>query len=274
MTERQPSTSTPESDASIPTEADAISALQRLGLSKYEASVFVALQKLETGTASEVDRVGSVPRSQVYGAAERLEQLGLIEVQQSNPIQYRAIDLDEARARLRARLDSEERDAFDYLESARGEHAEDTETQVDVWTVQGQATINNRIEELAEMADERIFFGAADVSMLNDAIVDALTAAARLGVDVTVISETPAVCERFAATDGIVTHVVCEDPMIETQSGRVLIVDSDTVLLSVLGSDELPDPDREAAIWSAGTGFAVVFIGLLDGWSNHYLDRD
>lgn len=254
-----------------PTEDDAISALQRLGLSKYEASAFVALQKLETGTASEVDRITDVPRSQVYGAAERLEELGLIEVQQSNPIQYRAIDLDEARARLRARLDNEEQNAFDYLESVRGEHAEETETQVDVWTVRGRETINDRIEELAALADDRILFGAAEMSMLNDAIVDTLTTAAESGVEVTVVSETPAVCERFAA-DGVVTHVVCEDPMIETQSGRVLIVDTDTVLLSVLGSNELSDPNREAAIWSAGTGFAVVFIGLLDGWFDHYLN--
>lgn len=255
-----------------PTEDDAISALQRLGLSKYEASVFVALQKLENGTASEVDRITDVPRSQVYGAAEHLEALGLIEVQQSNPIQYRSVDLDEARARLRARLDNEEQDAFDYLESVRGEHAEDSESQVDVWTSLGEATVSNRVVELAEMADNRILFGAAEETMLSDAIMDTLTTAADSGVEVTVVSENPAVCERFADADGIRTQVIHEDPMIEGHGGRVLTVDAETVLISVLGSEELPDPDREAAIWSAETGFATMLTGLIDRWFNYHLD--
>jgi sugar-specific transcriptional regulator TrmB len=256
-----------------PTEDDAISALQRLGLSKYEAAVFIALQKLGTGTASEVDRITEVPRSQVYGAADRLEELGLVEVQQSTPIQYRSIGLDEARERLRMRLDEEERHAFEYLETVRGECADDNETQVDVWTVQGVETINNRVVDLAGQANDRIFFGADNESMLDDAIVDTLTSAPA-GVDVTVVSENPAVCERFA-TDNVATHVLDEDPVstIEDRSGRVLVVDSDTVLLSILASDELPELNREAAIWSAGTGFAVVFIGLLDGWFGHYLDE-
>jgi sugar-specific transcriptional regulator TrmB len=256
-----------------PTENDAISALQRLGLSKYEAAVFIALQKLGTGTASEVDRITDVPRSQVYGAADRLEELGLVEVQQSTPIQYRSIGLDEARERLRMRLDEEERHAFEYLETVRGECADDEETQVDVWTVQGVETINNRVVDLAGQATDRIFFGADDESMLDDAIVDTLTSAPA-SVDVSIVSENPAVCERFD-TDNVTTHVLDEDPVsaIEDRSGRVLVVDSDTVLLSILAGDELPELNREAAIWSAGTGFAVVFIGLLDGWFGQYLDE-
>lgn len=254
------------------TEDDAISALQRLGLSKYEAAVFIALQKLGTGTASEVDSITDVPRSQVYGAAERLEELGLLEVQQSNPIQYRSVDLDEARTRLRTRLDEEEQHAFEYLETVHGERADDDETQVDVWTVQGAETISNRIADLAGQADNRLFFGAAEESMLDDAIVDTLTAAATAGVSVTVVSENPSVCERFAHSDRVVTHVLNEDPAIEDRSGRVLVVDTDTVLLSILASDELPELNREAAIWSAGTGFAIVFISLLDGWFGQHLD--
>jgi sugar-specific transcriptional regulator TrmB len=257
---------------STPTKGNAISALQRLGLSKYEAAVFIALQKLGTGTASEIDRITDVPRSQVYGTADQLEELGLVEVQQSNPIQYRSIDLDEARERLRMRLDEEERHAFEYLETVRGECTDDDETQVAVWTVQGAETINNRVVDLAGQANDRVIFGIDDESMMNDATVDTLTTAAAAGVDVTVISENPAVCERFAHDSRVMTHVVNDDPAIEDHSGRVLVVDSDTVLLSILAGEELPDLNREAAIWSAGTGFASVFIGLLDGWFEQHLD--
>lgn len=257
---------------STPAKGTAISALQRLGLSKYEAAVFIALQKLGIGTASDVDRITDVPRSQVYGAADRLEELGLIEVQQSNPIQYRSIDLDEARERLRMRLEEKERHAFEYLETVRGECADDDETQVAVWTVKGTETINNRVVDLAGQADSRVFFGADDTSMMDDGIVDTLTAAAAEGIDVIVISENPAVREQFDHTDNVLTCVMNEGPTIEDPSGRVLVVDDDTVLLSILASDELPEINQEAAIWSAGTGFASVFIRLLDGLFDQHLD--
>ena len=256
---------------STPSKGNAISALQRLGLSKYEAAVFIALQKLGIGTASEVDRITDVPRSQVYGAADRLEDLGLIEVQQSNPIQYRSVNLDEARERLRMRLEEEEQQAFEYLETVRDECADDDETQVAVWTVNGTETINNRLIDLAGQADSRVFFGADDTSMVNDEIIDTLTTAAATGVDVIVISENPEIRARFDHDDRVMTHVLSEDPAIEDHSGRILVVDDDTVLLSILAGDELPELDREAAIWSAGTGFASVFIGLLDGWFNQHI---
>ena len=54
-------------------EAGATESLQQLGLSQYEAEVFVALVKLGTGTAREVTQITDVPRSQVYGAAEALD---------------------------------------------------------------------------------------------------------------------------------------------------------------------------------------------------------
>lgn len=248
------------------TEDDAISALKRLGLSKYEAEVFIALQKLAIGTASEINRITDVPRSQVYGAAERLETLGLLEVQQSNPIQYRAIDLDEARERLRTRLDEAERHAFDHLETVHGEFAGDDETQEDIWTVQGIETVSDRIVSLAAEADERIVFGAAGESLLSDAIIDALAGAAERGIAVIVVSEDPTVCERFDAIDGITTQVITDEPAVDQRTARVLTVDTDTVLISVFGNEAMPEIRQEAAIWSTGTGFAVVLIGLLDGW--------
>ena len=50
----------------------------------------------------------------------------------------------------------------------------------------------------------------------------------------------------------------------------MLIVDADTVLLSVLG--EATDTRTETAIWSANTGFASVFVGLFEEWLDEFLD--
>ena len=250
---------------------DAVEALKRLGLSSYEAQVFIALQRLDTGTVRDVDRMTAVPRSQIYGAAEDLQERGLLDVQQSNPIQYRAVDLTEARTRLRERLEREQERAFDYLESTRNEFANERESQEDIWTVQGRDTIDDRVTRLIEGADDRVIFGARDAAVLDGAIAGALATASERDVDVTIISTNEAVKERFSPVTGTVVRAVPDAPDDE-RSGRFLVVDDDTVLISVLGGEEIPEVDHEAAIWSAETGFATVLVGLLDVWFDQYLE--
>lgn len=248
---------------------EAVAALKRLGLSSYEAQVFIALQRLDTGTVREIDQTTEVPRSQIYGAAEDLAERGLLDIQQSSPIQYRAVELDEARTRLRERLDREAERAFDYLEAAQQECPDESESQEDIWTVQGTETIDDRVVQLVEEADERVVFGARENGVLDDAIADALTAASERGVAVTLVGASTAVGERFG--EGIAVRAAPDAPD-DDRSGRVLVVDADTVLISVLGGEELPNVDHEAAIWSARTGFATVLVGLLDVWFDQYLE--
>ena len=250
---------------------EAVAALKRLGLSSYEAQVFIALQRLDTGVVRDVDRMTDVPRSQIYGAAEDLAERGLLDIQQSNPIQYRAVELDEARTRLRERLDREEERAFDYLESAREEFADESESQEDIWTVQGRETIDNRVVKLVTEANGRIVFGPREVTTLDEPIADALVAASERGVDVTVLTASDSVRERF--DDGEVTVSAVTGAPDDERSGRVLVVDADTVLISVLGGEELPGVRHEAAVWSSETGFAAVLVGLLDVWFTQYIDE-
>ena len=246
---------------------DAVAALERLGLSSYEARVFIALQRVASGTVRDVARLAEVPRSQVYGAAEDLAERGLIDVQQSNPIQYRAVGIEEARTRLRERLDREEERAFEYIEAARRERTAGSETREDIWTVRGRDTITDRVGRLVAAADDRVVHGVREPSALDGGVVDALTAAADRGVDVTVVSANEAVRERFADSPTVAVRTapdVAEDQC----SGRVLIVDADTLLLSVRGGPGIED---EAAIWSAETGFAAVLVNVLDAWFDVHL---
>lgn len=251
----------------------AIESLRRLGLSKYEAEVFIALQKLGTGTASDVDRITDVPRSQVYGAAESLEERGLVEVQQSNPIQYRAVTLEEARQRLRARVEREQEKAFGYLETVQGEFSETDEEKEDIWTIHGRETVSDRIGGLIADATDRIVLGT-DADMLDGVVVDALADRAAAGIEVVVVSTDEAVADRLDGADGvrvvsIPPEMLPEEP--KRHQGRILMVDDDTVLLSVLGDERNGIPE-ETAIWSAQTGFADVFVQMINGWFADVLD--
>ena len=240
-----------------PDEPDAIESFERLGLTAYEARVFIGLQRLGTGTAKEVSNEADVPRSQVYSTAESLESKGLLEMQQSSPLRYRPVSVAEARKTLGRRFESERERAFDYVEAVRNEPA-GTEEREDVWTVRGSDRIDDRTVDLLSEARDRILFGVRFSEQLTDEVERALTARATDAVDVFVVSEDSAVHERVDALEGITSARPPDGPGKDEQSGRIVIVDDTSILLSVVDDD-----GNETAIWSADSMFASVFIRLV-----------
>ena len=202
-------------------DEDAVGALKRLGLSTYEARVFVALQKLGTGSASEVADIADVPRSQVYGAAEDLEGRGLVDVEQSNPTRYRPVGVEEARERLYRQLRSESDAAFDYLESVREEYGA-TEESESIWTVRGQANVVSRTAQLVESAEAHVVYGTDDTTHLEPAVRDAVAGAVDAGVEVTVVSESAAVLD-VARDLGVRTVSVAQQPTPDMGAERVVM---------------------------------------------------
>src|SRR3972149_10895532 len=76
--------------------SDATSALERIGLSHYEALVFVNLARAGAATAREIARATGVNRVQTYRALEGLEGRGLVEVTLDRPKRYAARAINEA----------------------------------------------------------------------------------------------------------------------------------------------------------------------------------
>src|SRR2546425_12686460 len=70
--------------------AEASEALQRIGLSRYEALVFVNLARAGATTAGDVARASGVNRGQTYRALEGLEAPGLVEGTLVPPPRYAA----------------------------------------------------------------------------------------------------------------------------------------------------------------------------------------
>src|SRR3989442_9314321 len=70
--------------------SEASEALQRIGLSRYEALVFVNLARAGATTAGDVARVSGVNRVQTYRALEGLEARGVVEVTLDRPPRHAA----------------------------------------------------------------------------------------------------------------------------------------------------------------------------------------
>lgn len=249
-------------------DTDAIEGLKRLGLTTYEASVFVALQKLGSGTASDVSESTDVPRSQVYGAAEDLEERGLVEIRQATPTVYRPVPLEQARARLLDQLAQTGSETFDYLDSVRGT-ADQREESEAIWQIDGSDAVQSRALELLEEAESHILYAAENPSLLEADILAALASAADHDMTVIVGSDSPAVVDSIPAESGIQSLLLPEERELDISAGRLLVVDSDAILLSTFS---LSDASREVAFWTADTAFATLLVELAEAWYRHPFD--
>ncbi|MCU4718949.1 TrmB family transcriptional regulator [Halapricum hydrolyticum] len=243
-------------NATAMSEREAAEALETLGLSNYEAQVFVTLQRLGGGTAQGVSRHSEVPRSQVYGAADDLAERGLLEVIESSPKTYRPVELSTARQLLTERLERETTRAFDTLEELRA--SDRSPTGGDVATLRGRRPIDDRIATLVADADSTVVFVSPTAESLAETIATALRDAASSGVSVTVVTAEPSLRDRFAGTE-IDVFVMSEDNPADF-AGRALMVDDRTVLLA---AETDSSPVEEEALWTGDSSIGRILAAFM-----------
>ncbi|WP_181685781.1 TrmB family transcriptional regulator [Halorhabdus salina] len=236
---------------------DAVASLRRLGLSNYEARVFVALQQLGVGTAEAISDVSEVPRSQVYGAADDLAERGLVEVIETTPKEYRPVSLGAAREQLTAELERERERAFENLDTLReeGDHQHGGQG---VSTLRGRQPIDERIADLLHAATAAAVFVAPEVDSLSPGIAAALRERATAGIAVTLVTATEDLQDRFA-DDPIEVIVMGEDNPADF-AGRALLVDGATILLAVATDDGTVE---EEALWTAESSIGRILAEFM-----------
>ncbi|MEM3207769.1 MAG: helix-turn-helix domain-containing protein [Halobacteria archaeon] len=111
---------------------DSTSPLQRLldlGLTEYQAKVYLALLKAGAATASQLTSLCDVPRTRIYPTMEQLHEKGLANVLPETPIRYRPVPIGDYLER-RAR---EMRSRADEMDALKGTYAE-------AFAIRGQVT--------------------------------------------------------------------------------------------------------------------------------------
>lgn len=248
-------------------DRDAVDALRTLGLSNYEAQVFVALQRLGTGTAQEVSDVSEVPRSQVYGAADDLAERGLVEVVQASPKAYRPVELSTARDLLTQRLERETSRAFDRLEAIRTAESSEVDGE-DVAVLRGRQPIDDRITTLVRAATHTAVFVSPTAAATTPGIEDSLRDAGTRGVDVTLVTADRTLEGRFA-DDPVAVFVMSEDNPADF-AGRALMVDDRTVLLA---AETEEGPIEEEALWTGDSSIGRILAAFMRSGMESGRDR-
>ena len=154
-------------------EDDIVARLRILGMSLYEAKVYVGLLQHGPQNGNELAKSAGLPSSKVYSTLEKLALLGIVlTVRRDSSTRYVCIAPDELIKRFRAQFS----EPLDYLEQSLpslGAFVPSTE----VLTVSGLDAILENSRYIVNRAQKEVFVSvwAEDLDDLRDALVQADT---------------------------------------------------------------------------------------------------
>ena len=235
-------------------QSTATELLQHLGVSQYEAASYVALLRLGEGTAREISNTADVPRTRIYDAVERLHERGLVDIQHASPKVFRPVARETALGHFRRDYD----ETLSQLAERLGtlEPADSQQEQPGVWTTTGQAAVDDRVHECLMDATDEIVYLAVDTVLTDETLVH-LRAASERGVAVKIANGTAATHE--AIRTAVPAAELVEPPWTwdTPPTGRLLLADRETVLMSALPDGDGPS---ETAIWGSGSQNSLVVV--------------
>ena len=234
--------------------SEAIERLQKLGLTEYNARIYVALLRLGSGTAREIAETTSVPRTRVYDGVETLEERGLVDVGHASPKVFRPVSRETVVGQFQAEYDETLRDLSEELSTL--EPADPRHEQTGVWTVSNSKAVTDRVLEFVEEAGEEVVYMSVE-ELLTDGIIDALAAANEGGATIQIAGVSPATRDRIETAIPAAETFETLWEWSDTTAGRLLMVDRDTILISVLTNDDVPE---ETAIWGSGSHNSLVVV--------------
>lgn len=99
-------------------EIDKVDLLRSLGLSTYEAEAYLALLSLGAAEAHTISSQAKIPTGRIYDVLNSLKEINLIEVQDSRPRRYIAVDPRVAVKRILSRKKRELDEKYEQLSRA------------------------------------------------------------------------------------------------------------------------------------------------------------
>jgi HTH-type transcriptional regulator, sugar sensing transcriptional regulator len=251
------------------TQQQAVELLQELGLKQYEAASFVALSRLPSGTAKQISEISEVPRTRIYDAIRVLEAKGLVEVQRSNPQQFRAVPISEATETLRQEYESRSDRLAETLAELKPAVADDDrEPTHDVWALSGETSITNRTRQLIDDADDEIVLIIGHEDVLTSELVAHLRDAQQRGISVFIGTVTEALRDRvqtemldvdvfISGLDWLVNSPIeIEDT---TTISRLVLIDHTMILVSSMSGTNSGER-TEKAVFGEGFDNGIVVI--------------
>jgi len=155
--------------------------LTRLGLTEYEAKIYVALVGLGEANVRRIHEISNVPRARVYDILNSLSKKGFINIRQGSPLMYSAVRPDSVISLLKKDLDSAANDSVKTLE-ALSIGAEQNYSPI--WYVHSEWTILKNLELLIESVRKELVILCFNTETLHEFLGPIAAVAGRHTVNV------------------------------------------------------------------------------------------
>ncbi len=248
--------------------SDATAALERVGLSHYEALVFVNLARAGDATAREIARASGVNRVQTYRALDSLEGRGLVEVTLDRPKRYAARALNDAFDMI-ANEKREELEGLDVIRKsllgawpriARGSRPTPS---VRLQVIKGRAQIYQALRRFVGTAKREVLSFTTTKGIqrsyragVNEVLVDAI----RRGVKPKLLTD----IDRSNAA--LMSSVARTVPLrhVERQRGRFIIVDGESIFAFLVQDERTIRGEAETALWTNSPDFVRAHVEFFE----------
>ncbi len=220
--------------------------LKDLGFTIYEAKAYVSLLEHHPVTRYELSRNSGVPRSAIYSVIHRLEELGAVSAQSSEPEKYIPL-LPEKLFELLSRQ-------FDHRIQAVKKYLQDFEVQIvpdQLWNIVGYDNMIFKARELIQKAKNAIYLSVWQREYLL--LQKDIQKAKKRGVQVFIYSFT-----ELPAANGICVfnYDLSERELEKIWAHKIiLIVDKEEVLMG-----EADNLQKKKTVWT--TNRALIDIAL------------
>jgi len=230
--------------------------LRSLGLTKYEALVYIALLHVNGATASEIHGISGVPRASVYPVLDQLVHKELVTVSQSSPKRFAALPPHEGIGNLLSCIERDAARAEEALaEIVREQLVTEKGEQELIWNVYGIVAVRKKLADLLTHASHGIRC-MAHPRILSDDIRKVISQKSR-HIPVEVVTQ-----HWDGDTSGAIQVYTIKKPKIpkeldhahDLMAGGIFIIDDRKVMV-VVGSGE----DDSVALYSESAGFVRFF---------------
>ncbi len=252
-----------------------VSSLQRLGLTEYEARIYLILLRRGPTKASEISFFGQVPRTKTYGSIKDLERKGLLRVLPGKPEVYSPASPDEVLMPLVTKLNRVVKDSEAVVQSLNLAFQTNKYIKRDVpkeatdfWQIEGRPNLYTKLGGIFSEARKSIYYSTTASGLVRayKAHSELLERARKQGVTVRVIApistENSGVAQQFA-------EVLELKPLDRALEANFACVDSHYLVVVESNPDDLrTDRGSDIAIWTENR----LLIELYEQLFNRFWD--
>jgi sugar-specific transcriptional regulator TrmB len=252
-------------------EEPELGALHRLGLTDYEARIYLVLVRKGPVKASELSFFGQIPRAKTYGVINELERKGLVQIIPGKPEAYAAVSPGEVLMPVVNKLARELTDTSGIVQDLMLTFETNKYVKHDgpkeadgFWEIQGRRGVFNKVTQIISDASKTVNYCTSSTGLVRAYKVhcDTLEKVSKKGVAVHVLSpvdpENASVAREMSE--------ILELKILDKPFGQnfVAVDGRELVVIETLPEDLRTDQGADKGVWTTNRLIVELHEQLFD----------